>query len=110
MGQGGAPEGVLAAAALRCVGGQFQTRLAFRNDGERQRAERFGIRDLNRKYMLTDLASGDVVFSATGVTDGSMLEGVHVHATYVTTHSLVMRSATRTVRWIKMRHPLDHGS
>ena len=109
MGQGGAPEGVLAAAALRCVGGQFQTRLAFRNDGERQRAERFGIRDLNRKYMLTDLASGDVVFSATGVTDGSMLEGVHVHATYVTTHSLVMRSATRTVRWIKMRHPLDAG-
>jgi fructose-1,6-bisphosphatase II / sedoheptulose-1,7-bisphosphatase len=107
MGQGGAPEGVLAAAALRCVGGQFQTRLVFRNEGERQRAERFGIRDLNRKYLLTDLASGDVVFSATGVTDGSMLEGVHVHATYVTTHSLVMRSATRTVRWIKMRHPLD---
>jgi len=109
IGQGGAPEGVLAAAALRCVGGQFQTRLVFRNDGERQRAERFGIRDLKRKYMLTDLASGDVVFSATGVTDGSMLEGVHVHATYVTTHSLVMRSATRTVRWIKMRHPLDAG-
>ena len=109
MGQGGAPEGVLAAAALRCVGGQFQTRLVFRNDDERQRAERFGIRDFKRKYMLTDLASGDVVFSATGVTDGSMLEGVHVHATYVTTHSLVMRSATRTVRWIKMRHPLDAG-
>ena len=110
MGQGGAPEGVLAAAALRCVGGQFQTRLVFRNEDERQRAERFGIRDFKRKYMLTDLASGDVVFSATGVTDGSMLEGVHVHATYVTTHSLVMRSATRTVRWIKMRHPLDHAS
>ena len=110
MGQGGAPEGVLAAAALRCVGGQFQTRLVFRNDGERNRAERFGIRDLNRKYMLTDLASGDVVFSATGVTDGSMLDGVHVHATYVTTHSIVMRSATKTVRWIKMRHPLDNAS
>jgi fructose-1,6-bisphosphatase II / sedoheptulose-1,7-bisphosphatase len=109
MGQGGAPEGVLAAAALRCVGGQFQTRLVFRNDGERSRAERFGIRDLNRKYGLTDLASGDVVFSATGVTDGSMLEGVHVHATYVTTHSIVMRSATKTVRWIKMRHPLDNA-
>jgi fructose-1,6-bisphosphatase II / sedoheptulose-1,7-bisphosphatase len=109
MGQGGAPEGVLAAAALRCVGGQFQTRLVFRNDGERHRAERFGIRDLNRKYMLTDLASGDVVFSATGVTDGSMLDGVHVHATYVTTHSIVMRSATKTVRWIKMRHPIDDG-
>ena len=109
MGQGGAPEGVLAAAALRCVGGQFQTRLVFRNDGERGRAERFGIRDMNRKYMLIDLASGDVVFSATGVTDGSMLEGVHVHATYVTTHSIVMRSATKTVRWIKMRHPLDNA-
>ena len=110
IGQGGAPEGVLAAAALRCVGGQFQTRLVFRNDGERHRAERFGIRDLNRKYMLTDLASGDVVFSATGVTDGSMLDGVHVHATYVTTHSIVMRSATKTVRWIKMRHPIENDA
>jgi fructose-1,6-bisphosphatase II / sedoheptulose-1,7-bisphosphatase len=107
LGQGGAPEGVLAAAALRCVGGQFQTRLVFRNDNERHRAERFGIRDLNRKYMMTDLASGDVVFSATGVTNGSMLEGVHIYPTYVTTHSVVMRSATKTVRWIKMRHPID---
>src|SRR4029077_992022 len=79
MGQGGAPEGVLAAAALRCVGGQFQTRLVFRNDDERQRAERFGIRDFKRKYNLTDLASGDVVFAATGVTDGTMLEGVKIH-------------------------------
>jgi len=80
IGQGGAPEGVLAAAALRCVGGQFQTRLVFRNDNERRRAEKLGIRDLNRKYTLIELASGDVVFSATGVTDGSMLEGVHVHS------------------------------
>jgi fructose-1,6-bisphosphatase II / sedoheptulose-1,7-bisphosphatase len=109
MGQGGAPEGVLAASALRCVGGQLQTRLVFRNDGERMRAERFGIKDLNRKYLMTDLASGDVVFSATGVTDGSMLEGVHVYPTYVTTHSIVMRSATKTVRWIKMRHPIDNA-
>ena len=109
LGQGGAPEGVLAAAALRCVGGQFQTRLVFRNDNERMRAERFGIRDFNRKYMLTDLASGDVVFSATGVTNGSMLEGVRIFPTYVTTHSVVMRSATKTVRWIKMRHPLDNA-
>ena len=108
MGQGGAPEGVLAAAALRCVGGQLQTRLVFRNDDERGRAARLGIRDLNRKYMLTDLASGDVVFSATGVTDGSMLRGVHVEGPYVTTHSIVMRSATRTVRWVNMRHP--HGN
>ncbi len=73
IGQGGAPEGVLAAAALRCVGGQMQTRLVFRNDGERARAERFGITDLNRRYDLPDLAAGDVVFSATGVTNGSML-------------------------------------
>lgn len=109
IGQGGAPEGVLAAAALRCVGGQFQTRLVFRNDRERARAERFGITDLNRRYDMTDLASGDVVFSATGVTNGSMLEGVHVHRTYVTTHSIVMRSATKTVRWVKMRHPIENG-
>jgi fructose-1,6-bisphosphatase II / sedoheptulose-1,7-bisphosphatase len=105
IGTGGAPEGVLAAAALRCVGGQFQTRLVFRNDDERARADRLGIRDFNRKYSLTDLASGDVVFAATGVTDGSMLDGVHFSGPFVTTHSIVMRSATRTVRWIKMRHP-----
>lgn len=109
IGQGGAPEGVLAAAALRCVGGQLQTRLVFRNDRERGRAERFGITDFNRRYGLTELASGDVVFSATGVTNGSMLEGVHVHRTYITTDSIVMRSATRTVRWVKMRHPIEHG-
>jgi fructose-1,6-bisphosphatase II / sedoheptulose-1,7-bisphosphatase len=109
IGQGGAPEGVLAAAALRCVGGQLQTRLVFRNDRERARAERFGIADLNRRYNLTDLASGDVVFSATGVTNGSMLDGVHVHRTYITTHSIVMRAATKTVRWVKMRHPIEHG-
>src|SRR5215471_10419123 len=105
MGQGGAPEGVLAAAALRCVGGQFQTRLVLRNDVERGRATKLGIRDFNRKYMLRDLASGDVVFAATGVTTGTMLEGVHFDKHYVTTHSIVMRSATKTIRWIKMRHP-----
>jgi fructose-1,6-bisphosphatase II / sedoheptulose-1,7-bisphosphatase len=108
IGQGGAPEGVLAAAALRCVGGQLQTRLVFRNDRERARAERFGITNLKRRYDLTDLASGDVVFSATGVTNGSMLEGVHVHRTYITTHSIVMRAATKTVRWVKMRHPIEN--
>ena len=105
IGQGGAPEGVLAAAALRCVGGQLQTRLVFRNDNERGRAERLGIRDLHKKYSLIDLASGDVIFAATGVTDGTMLEGVRFERQCVTTHSVVMRSATRTVRWIKMRHP-----
>ena len=81
IGQGGAPEGVLAAAALRCVGGQIQTRLVFRNDVERERAAKWGIKDLKKKYSLMDLASGDVVFAATGVTDGSMLEGVHKNGT-----------------------------
>ncbi|HEY5236924.1 MAG TPA: class II fructose-bisphosphatase [Rhizomicrobium sp.] len=104
IGQGGAPEGVLAAAALRCVGGQIQTRLVFRREDERARAAKLGITDFNRKYSLLDLASGDVVFSATGVTDGSMLAGVHMDREYVTTESVVMRSATRTVRWIKARH------
>jgi fructose-1,6-bisphosphatase II / sedoheptulose-1,7-bisphosphatase len=104
IGQGGAPEGVLAAAALRCVGGQIQTRLVFRKDDERARAAKLGITDFNRKYSLMDLASGDVVFSATGVTDGSMLEGVKVGREFVTTESVVMRSATGTVRWIKARH------
>lgn len=104
MGQGGAPEGVLAAAALRCVGGQIETRLVFRNDEERARASKLGIKDFNRKYKLMDLASGDVVFAATGVTDGSMLAGVHVDRNYVTTESVVMRSATGTVRWVKARH------
>ncbi len=104
LGQGGAPEGVLAAAALRCVGGQIQTRLVFKKDDERARAAKLGITDFNRKYSLMDLASGDVVFSATGVTDGSMLDGVKVGREYITTHSVVMRSATGTVRWIKARH------
>ena len=104
MGQGGAPEGVLAAAALRCVGGQIQTRLVFKKDDERARAAKLGITDFNRKYSLMDLASGDVVFSATGVTDGSMLAGVKVGREFYTTESIVMRSATGTVRWIKARH------
>ena len=110
MGQGGAPEGVLAAAALRCVGGQMQGRLVFRNDDEKARAAKWGIKDLNRKYSLHELVSGDVVFSATGVTDGSMLRGVHREGGYYTTESVVMRSATGTVRWIKARHrrsPID---
>ena len=107
IGLGGAPEGVLAAAALRCVGGQMQGRLVFRNDGERKRADRWGIADLNRKYGLHDLISGDVVFSATGVTDGSMLRGVHRHGNFITTESVVMRSSTGTVRWIKARHRRD---
>jgi len=109
LGQGGAPEGVLAAAALRCVGGQIQTRLVFKKDDERRRAEKLGIKDLNKKYSLMDLASGDVIFSATGVTDGSMLSGVHLRDGYVMTESVVMRSATGTVRWIKGRHRRKDG-
>jgi len=104
IGTGGAPEGVLAAAALRCVGGQMQGRLVFRNDDERARAAKWGIKDLSRKYTLTELVTGDVVFSATGVTDGSMLKGVHRVGEYITTDSVVMRSATGTVRWIKAQH------
>ena len=104
IGQGGAPEGVLAAAALRCVGGQIQTRLVFRKDEERQRAAKLGIKDFNKKYHLHDLASGDVIFAATGVTDGSMLGGVGRTLAHITTDSVVMRSATGTVRWVKARH------
>jgi fructose-1,6-bisphosphatase II / sedoheptulose-1,7-bisphosphatase len=110
IGQGGAPEGVLAAAALRCVGGQMQGRLVFRKDDERARATKLGIKDFNRKYSLMDLAGGDVVFSATGVTDGSMLSGVHLDTHYIMTESVVMRSATGTVRWVKTRHKRErHG-
>ena len=110
MGTGGAPEGVLAAAALRCIGGQMQGRLVFRNDDERARAAKWGVKDLNRKYSLHDLVAGDVVFSATGVTDGSMLRGVHREGDFITTESVVMRSATGTVRWIKARHRRVQGS
>jgi len=110
MGWGGAPEGVLAAAALRCVGGQMQARLVFRNENEKSRAAKWGIKDLNRKYGLLDLVSGDVVFSATGVTNGAMLRGVHRHGDFITTESVVMRSATSTVRWIKARHRRAPGA
>lgn len=103
LGRGGAPEGVLAAAALRCVGGQMQGRLYFQTDDERQRAERIGIRDLNRKYDLFDLASGDVFFAATGVTNGTMLDGVKWETGHVNTHTVVMRSKTGTVRYIRAR-------
>ena len=103
VGQGGAPEGVLAAAALRCVGGQMQSRLFFRNDDERARAERAGITDLDRKYNLRDMASGDVIFAATGVTNGTMLDGVKWEPGYVHTHTVVMRSRTGTMRYIRAR-------
>lgn len=106
MGTGGAPEGVLAAAALRCIGGNIQGRLLFRNDDERRRAAKVGVVDLNRKYEITDLASGDVIFAATGVTDGNMLQGVRRTATTLSTESVAMRARTGTVRWIRMQHPI----
>jgi fructose-1,6-bisphosphatase II / sedoheptulose-1,7-bisphosphatase len=104
MGSGGAPEGVLAAAALRCIGGQMQGRLVFRNDDEKARAARWGVQDLTRKYGLMDLAKGDVMFAATGVTDGPMLKGVRRTSTWATTQSMVMRSKTGTVRIIEAQH------
>ncbi len=105
MGSGGAPEGVLAAAALRCVGGQFNGRLLFRNDDERARARKWGIEDLDRIYKLEDLAKGDCIFAATGVTDGSLLDGVkRLKGGKMTTESVVMRASSGTVRWIKGEH------
>jgi len=105
MGSGGAPEGVLACAALRCVGGQFQGRLLFRNEDERARARKWGIEDLDRIYTLGDLAKGDCIFAATGVTDGSLLDGVKRRRDgKMTTQSVVMRASSGTVRWIKGEH------
>jgi len=105
MGSGGAPEGVLAAAALRCVGGQFNGRLLFRNEAEKSRARKWGIEDLDRIYLLDDLASGDCIFAATGVTDGSLLDGVkRRRGGTMTTESVVMRASTGTVRWVRTEH------
>jgi len=104
MGSGGAPEGVLAAAALRCIGGQIQGRLLFRNDDEKSRAKRWGIEDLDRKYGLMELAGGDVMFAATGVTNGAMLRGVRRFHGGAYTHSIIMRSKTGTVRTIEATH------
>ncbi len=106
IGQGGAPEGVLACAALKCVGGQFQGRLVFRNDDERERASRIGVTDFDRKYSLHELVSKDAVFAATGVTKGAMLDGVRFANGFVSTHTLVMDSATRTVRRVRMTRPV----
>jgi fructose-1,6-bisphosphatase II / sedoheptulose-1,7-bisphosphatase len=109
IGTGGAPEGVLAAAALRCVGGQMQGRLVFRNDDEIARAHRWGVEDLERIYSLEDMAKGDCIFAATGVTDGSLLNGVHRRKSCVTTESVVMRASTGTVRRVSTEyHDLTH--
>ncbi|APL94844.1 fructose-1,6-bisphosphatase [Sphingobium sp. TA15] len=108
MGSGGAPEGVLACAALRCVGGQFKGKLLFRNDDERARARKWGIADLDKVYDLNELAKGDCIFAATGVTDGSLLAGVkRLPGGRLTTDSVVMRASTGTVRWVKGEHRLD---
>jgi fructose-1,6-bisphosphatase II / sedoheptulose-1,7-bisphosphatase len=105
MGSGGAPEGVLACAALKCVGGQFQGRLVFRNSDERGRAERLGLKDFDKKYDLHELVQGPAIFAATGVTKGALLDGVRVSGGFVHTHSLVMDSANGFVRQIRMKKP-----
>ncbi len=105
MGSGGAPEGVLACAALRCVGGQFKGRLLFRNEDEKARARKWGITDLDKVYDLKELAKGDCIFAATGVTDGSLLEGVkRKRGGLMTTESVVMRASSGTVRWVRGEH------
>ena len=105
MGSGGAPEGVLAAAALKCMGGQIWGRLMFRNDDERGRAKKAGITDLNRIYALDDLVTQDVIFAATGVTDGSILAGIRREPGYLETETILMRSKTGSVRRMQYRNP-----
>jgi fructose-1,6-bisphosphatase II / sedoheptulose-1,7-bisphosphatase len=107
LGIGGAPEGVLAAAALRCTGGQMQGRLQTKNPEQKARAEKMGIADFNKKLELHEMASGDVIFAATGVTDGSLLKGVRFEKQWTETETVVMRSATGTIRWIKNRKRED---
>jgi fructose-1,6-bisphosphatase II / sedoheptulose-1,7-bisphosphatase len=104
MGIGGAPEGVLAAAALRCIGGQIQARLHATSDHHRERVAEIGIEDIDRKYSMEDLSSGDVIFAATGVTSGSMLQGVRFKPSGIETETVIMRAKTRTVRWIRTMH------
>jgi len=106
VGQGGAPEGVLACAALKCVGGQFQGRLVFRNADERARAAKWGITDLDRKYTLNEIVRADAIFAMTGVTNGALLDGIRFENGSVHTHTLVMNSSTRTVREVRMKRPL----
>ena len=106
MGSGGAPEGVLAAAALKCMGGQMWCNLVFRNDDERSRAARAGITDLNRIYTRDELVTADVIFAATGVTQGSILQGIRREPSYVTTETILMRSKTGSIRRMTYRLPL----
>lgn len=106
MGSGGAPEGVLAAAALKCMGGQFFGKLLFRNDDEKGRAIKAGIKNFDRVYTRDDLVRGDVIFAATGVTDGSLLAGIKREVGYLTTETILMRSKTGSVRRVTYRSPI----
>jgi fructose-1,6-bisphosphatase II len=107
MGIGGAPEGVLAAAALKCMGGDMQGRLVFMSDEERTRATTMGIEDFDKVYQCDEMANGDVVFAATGVTNGDLLRGIRYYSGGAETHSIVMRSRTRTIRFVEARHTFD---
>ncbi|MBO1079060.1 class II fructose-bisphosphatase [Roseomonas haemaphysalidis] len=104
LGSGGAPEGVLSAAALRCIGGQMQGRLLYEDDSQIQRARDMGITDPNKKFAVDEMARGDVMFAATGITTGPLLKGVRRNATAGYTHSIIMRSKTGTVRYIEAHH------
>jgi fructose-1,6-bisphosphatase II / sedoheptulose-1,7-bisphosphatase len=104
MGTGGAPEGVLAAVALRCIGGQMQCRLILDTDEKRERAHKMGVTDPRMIYAIEDLARGDCLFAATGVTTGSLLSGVRFRKDVIETETVVMRSVTGTVRYIKGEH------
>jgi len=104
IGVGGAPEGVLAAAALRCIGGQMQCRLVLDTQEKRGRAAKMGIKDPRKKYEIADMVQGDCLFAATGVTDGALLDGVRFHKNVIETETVVMRSVTGTVRWIRAEH------
>jgi fructose-1,6-bisphosphatase II / sedoheptulose-1,7-bisphosphatase len=106
MGQGGAPEGVLAAAALKCMGGQMYGQLVFRDATERARAHTAGITDLDRVYSRDDMVTGDVIFAATGVTDGSLLPGIQREPDSLTTETILMRSKTGSVRHMRYRNPV----
>ncbi len=108
IGVGGAPEGVIAAAALRCVDGDMQARLKFRNEDEKERAKKMGIKDLNRVFEIEDLAKGEVMFAATGVTTGDFLSGVRFFGGGAETHSIVMRSKTKTLRFIQAMHTFEY--
>jgi fructose-1,6-bisphosphatase II / sedoheptulose-1,7-bisphosphatase len=106
IGIGGAPEGVLAAAALRCIGGQMQTRLVLDTEEKRNRASKMGIKDPRRKYQIEDMVRGECLFAATGVTDGPMLRGVQFGRDMIETETVVMRSTSGTIRWIRAEHQL----